>query len=52
MLRRPRVFRCVLVRGAIATKSRVALLTCAQVNPMRTYLYALFANFAFRLFDF
>lgn len=52
MLRRPRVLRRVLVRGTIATKSRVALLTCAQVNPMRTYLDAFFADFASRLFDF
>jgi len=52
MLRRVGVLRCMLVRGTIAAKSRVALLTCAQVNPMRTYLYALFANFASRLFDF
>jgi len=52
MLRRPRMLGGVLVRRTIATKSRATLLTCAQVNPMRPYFYALFTDSPSGVFDF
>ena len=51
MTTRTRMLRRMPVRRTVATSSRPALLTRAQVNPARSDLYALFANPLLRLFD-
>ena len=51
MTARPRVFASMLIRRAVATQRRAALLACAQMHPSRSDFHTLLALAASGKFD-
>ena len=52
MFRRVRVFSRVLIRRTVATQRRAALLTRAQMYPLRADLHTLLTHTLVRFLDF